>query len=163
MQMKMEGVDEFLADLTKVYNDAEIIYKRCAYQGAKVLADEVKKGIEGLKVQNGYGTQERPLNGVNGWVKADLRDGMGVSKIEVEGGKTNVSVGFDGYSTRAENVKWLKYWEPVPIQMLARSVESGTSFMRKQPFVRPAINRAKKRIDEAIEKEAVNLIKERMK
>ena len=81
MQMKMEGVDEFLADLTKVYNDAEIIYKRCAYQGAKVLADEVKKGIEGLKVQNGYGTQERPLNGVNGWVKADLRDGMGVPPV----------------------------------------------------------------------------------
>ena len=161
MQMKVDGIDEFLADITKVFDDAELIYRRCAYEGAKVLADEVKKGIEGLKVDNGWGTQEHPLNGVNGYVKADIRDGMGISKIETEGGLTKVSVGFSGYSSRVTSTK--RWTTGTPIQMLARSVESGTSFMRKQPFVRPAINRAKKKIDEAIEKEAVNLIKERMK
>lgn len=164
MGLTVEGLDEFVTDLIKIYSDATIMYRRCAFEGARVLADEMKAGIEGLKVQNGYGTEKKPLNGVNGYVKADLRDGLGISKIETENFVTNVSVGFSGYSKRVENVKWLDQTNnSVAIQMEARTVESGTSWMRKQPFVRKAINRAKKKIDNAIEKEATKFIKERMK
>lgn len=159
MKFEMDGIADFIGQLTKVYDDAEVMYKRAAYAGARILADEVKKGLNGLRVTGArWGTPEEPLDGVIESTKAALIDRMGVSKIENDGQMTTVSVGFSGYGHATK-----KYPQGIPIQMLARSVESGTSFMRKQPFIRAAVNRAKKQVDAEIEKEVTAFFEQRIK
>ena len=159
MSMNLDGFNEFVDGLTKVFSDAELMYKKGVYNGAKILADEVKKGLNGLRVDDGYGTAGRPLHGVSQNVKESLVQGMGVSRIEFVNGSANVAVGFDGY----DNIKTKKHPNGRPIQMLMRSVESGTSFMTKQPVIRQATNRAKKQVEEAIEKTVSDFIGERVK
>lgn len=159
MIIESDGFTEFIDGLTKVFSDAEIMYKRGVYNGVKILADEVKKGLNGLRVDDGYGTKDKPLHGVNQYIKDGLIKSMGVTRIEFVNGSANAAVGFDGY----DGVRTRKYPNGRPHQMLMRAVESGTSFMVKQPVIRPAVNRAKKRVEEAIEKTVNDFIEERVK
>lgn len=158
MSISLDGFAEFMDGLSKVVDSTEELYKRGVYEGTKVLADEVKKGLNGLKVDNGWGTAEKPLQGVNQNVKETLIHAMGVSKIEFVNGSANASVGFKGY----DGIKTKKYPNGRPIQMLMRSVESGTSFMMKQPVIRQSVNRAKKQVEGAIKKAVNEFIAERM-
>ena len=160
MNIKMDGISEFVNNLTKVYDDAEVMFKRSAYNAAGVVADEVKAGLKGLRtapykyVKDG----EPPLDGVTKLEKSDLIESMGISKIESRDGLTTVSVGFDGYGSTPTK----KYPQGLPNQLLMRSVESGTSFRRKQPVIRPAINRSRTKIDSAIKKAVTEFIESKM-
>ena len=108
-------------------------------------------------VVTGYGTDTNPLpGGVTAVQKAGLLDGFGISKLQDDSGYLNVKLGFDGYNrTRTE-----KYPQGQPNQLVARGVESGTSWKQKKPFIRPAVTRSRKPaetemkrvIDEEIEK-----------
>ena len=130
---------------------------RAVYAGAGIVADAVKQGIQSLPVVTGYGTDTNPLpGGVTAVQKAGLLDGFGISKLQDDGGYLNVKLGFDGYNrTRTE-----MYPQGQPNQLVARGVESGTSWKQKKPFIRPATTRSRKAaetemkrvIDEEIEK-----------
>lgn len=160
MKLEITGIEELIGQLEELADDADEMYKRAAYAGAKVLADEIKKGLNNLRVVKArWGTPENPLQGIPAERKADLIAGMGVSDIENDGTKTTVSVGFHGYGSRPTKT----YPQGIPNQMLMRSVESGTSFMVKQPVVRPAVNRAKKQAEAAMEKEVTEYLAKKIK
>lgn len=59
-------------------------------------------------------------------------------------GYLNVKIGFDGYN----RTKTEKYPKGQPNQLVARGVESGTSWKQKKPFIRPAVNRTKKKAEQ---------------
>lgn len=50
-----------------------------------------------------------------------------------------------------------------PVGVIANAINSGTSFMRKQPFIRQAINRSKKQALSTIEKTVETLVAEMFK
>ena len=78
--------------------------------------------------------------------KQGLLDGLGIASMQEDAGFYNVKIGFDGYNrTRTE-----KYPQGQPNQLVARGVESGTSWKQKRPFVRPAVTRARKRAEQAM-------------
>ena len=113
--------------------------------------------IKALPIVRGYGTTENPLpGGVTAPQKAGLIDGMGISPMQDDGGYLNVKIGFDGYNA----TKTEEYPQGQPNQLVARGVESGTSWKEKKPFIRPAINASKSRaaaemaliLDQGIEK-----------
>ena len=81
--------------------------------------------------------------GVTAPQKAGLIDGMGISPMQDDGGYLNVKIGFDGYNA----TKTEKYPQGQPNQLVARGVESGTSWKQKKPFIRPAINASKSRAE----------------
>ena len=60
-----------------------------------------------------------------------------------DAGYLNVKIGFDGYNA----MRTEKYPQGQPNQLVARGVESGTSWKQKHPFVRPAINASRKRAE----------------
>ena len=72
-------------------------------------------------------------------LKEELRDSFGIAPMQEGDGGVNVVMGFKGYS----KVKTRKYPNGLPIQMIARSIESGSSVRQKRPFFRPAVNAAK--------------------
>ena len=146
-KMTLKGFEEYEAKLSRLDHELkEDVIGHAVYEGAKIVADEIRKATEALPIVSGYGTENHPLTGgVTKAQKAGLLEGLGISHMMNDGGYENVKIDFWDYnSTKTE-----KFPQGQPNQLVARGVESGTSWKRKHPFVRPAVNRCQKR---AIEK-----------
>ena len=157
--LTFKGLQEYELRLSRIAKDTERICGRSTYAGAKIVADEMKKRIESLPVITGYGREEKPLpGGVTAVQKRGLLDGFGISGLQNDNGFHNVKLGFDGYNA----MRTAKYPNGQPNQLVARGVESGTSWKQKKPFVRPAINasrkEAEKKMAEVIDEEIQKLM-----
>ena len=64
--------------------------------------------------------------------------------MQDQNGYLNVKIGFDGYN----RTKTDQYPQGQPNQLVARGVESGTSWKQKHPFIWPAVTRARKKAEE---------------
>ena len=141
-KMTIKGLDDVVSSLSRAGANTDKLCKKALYEGAKIVADEVKKGVQGIPVVNGYGTDSDPLpGGAKALQKAGLLNSLGVSTFRDSGGNIDTSIGFDGYNL----LKTKKHPGGQPNRLIARSIESGTSFQMKHPFVRPAISRSRKR------------------
>ncbi len=118
-RITLKGLEEYEKKLSLLAKDTEQICGAAIYEGASIVADEIKAGIRSLPRKTGV-TQK------------GLEEGFGISKLREDNGYYNVKLGFDGYNANGE-----------PNVMMARIMESGTSKVTKHPFVRPAMNRAK--------------------
>ena len=110
------ALDGLAAKLDSIGKDEEIV-KRALFDGAKILADQVRSNLEGVLSGNSTG---------------ELSKSLGISDMRTSGGLADVLVGFDGYDSKG-TANALK----------ARALESGTSKQDKRPFMRPAINSTK--------------------
>lgn len=138
------GLNDYELMISKLSKGVDDIAGKAIYAGAGIVADAIKENIKALPIVRGYGTTENPLpGGVTAPQKAGLIDGMGISPMQDDGGYLNVKIGFDGYNA----TKTEKYPQGQPNQLVARGVESGTSWKQKKPFVRPAINASKSRAE----------------
>ena len=149
MKLKIKTGAEYIAKLNKLGNNADTISKKAIYNATSIVADEIKGHIKKIPLDNGYGTESDKIRGISNKQKADLIDGFGITPIKFdEYGGINAKIGFDGYGSITTN----KYPQGVPNQLLARSVESGTSFREKTPFVRPAVNKTRKKAVETMDR-----------
>jgi len=125
-KMTIRGLDEYALKLSKLGADASEIAKKVVMAGANPVADEIRKNLEKNLSGSKYST-------------GDLLDSFGIAPPGVDRqGNTNTKIGFEGYDRKG-----------VPNALKARAMESGTSTQPKRPFIRPAVNRMKKKaIDE---------------
>ena len=138
------GLNDYELMISKLSKGVDDIAGKAIYAGAGIVADAIKENIKALPIVRGYGTTENPLpGGVTAPQKAGLIDGMGISPMQSDAGYLNVKIGFDGYNA----TKTEKYPQGQPNQLVARGVESGTSWKQKKPFIRPAINASKSRAE----------------
>lgn len=131
-------------------NSIKIIGK-AVYQGAKIIADEVKSNLNNTTtISNGQAIQE--------WRKSDksnltreqkkgLIESFGVAPIRNDSGFINVKLGFDGYN----DVVTKRWPKGQPNAMVARSLESGSSVFEKQPFFRPAVSAKRKEAEKIMQ------------
>lgn len=163
--MEIKGIEEYAEQLEKISDSKKFIGK-IIYKGAKVMTDAMDKSIDKIPTEKSIkkgmpkrGTKENPINGLTAAQKSDLHKGLGIAKKQIVAGKTNVKIGFDGYGSTPTR----KYRDGVPNILLARSVTSGTSFRKKNPAIRNAITRAKKKTLEAMDQEAEKILQEKLK
>ena len=156
----VQGGAEFSALLSGLTGDAAVtVMKAACYAGIGVLADAIKTEVQSLPEEEGYMVPGRKRNVVDAHDKKMLAERLGVSRIESTSDSANVVVSFSGYNDRPTK----KYPNGVPVPMIARSIESGSSVRMKNAFIRRAFNNAQttalqKAID-AGEKELNDLIK----
>ena len=160
--LDLKDLDFFVDRLGEMGEDAEKIVKMGMYEGAKICADELRKAVDnldrvpdvylanavraaggskaggksriGAKIESGRVTTTLPLTVKQ---KNGLRNGLGIAKFRVQGNKISTVVGFSGYNTLTS-----KRWpQGQPNQMVAASCESGTSYMTRQPFIRPTFTK----------------------
>lgn len=133
-----DGIDNYASQIRKLSNNATEIIGRAVYEGANIVADEIKSGINGLPSKTGV-------------TKQGLESGFGISRMQDDNGYLNVKTGFEGYNANG-----------VANVLMARIFESGTSKVPKRPFVRPAVTRAKpkaeKRMEEVLDEEIKKLM-----
>lgn len=128
--------DEYLAKISELeLSVREEVIGPAIYQAGQIAADAIADEIPRVPTDESWGSQGDPKRGPK---KAELRavyNGLGIAKARNDNGFYNVKIGFDGYD-KIPTKRWPK---GRPIQMLARSIERGTTFMKPNPFVKKAM------------------------
>lgn len=153
-KLKMQGLEEYERQLLKLKNVSREAIGQAIYDGAGVVADQVKQNIEALPIDERPFARNGSLHGVTSAQKKGLVDGFGIAKLQDEGGYLHVKLGFAGYNS----VKTKMYPAGQPNSMIARSVNSGTSFRDRIPFVDSAVNAKKSAAEEAMKKKFDSII-----
>ena len=169
------GMDQLYDAFDKLPDKARKVAAEALYEGAGVVADAVSKAVQGIateKFQYAKGGRKRLPSPEEKAILVGSRHG--VAKFRKGGVNVQTSVGFDnsGYGvitwnhakTSASRTKYKmgsngkmvhasqgtgQSMKPVPL--IANSIDSGTSFMKKQPFLRKALRQSRGRANSAIE------------
>ena len=158
--MKTEGVEEISRMLNQLGEKAQAVASKALYDGAGIMAKEIANRVHGIdtapfKYASG-GETRMPSPEEKAVVES--AGAVGIAKFDKNGSEVQTSVGYNrsGYA--------MMVGKRVPVPLIANSINSGTSFMRKQPFVRKAVNRASSRasaaIRESIEKDVDTITKQ---
>ena len=161
--IQWDGADELLRKMDKLPEKAAKIAAEALYEGAGVMADAVSQAIHGIATEKfkyaAGGTKRLP----SPEEKAILEQSKhGVAKFRNTGTKIETSIGFDnaGYAkitwnhartnvrTKYKLQKNGKYAHASqgggesskPVEVIVNSINHGTSFMKKQPFLRKAFS-----------------------
>ena len=134
--------------LGKIGDASKDICGAAIYEGAKIIADEVKNNLNSLNVTTDELAMLKAKKGEPTYITQRAKEGLiksfGVTPMSQDGdGIYNVKLGFDGYN----DVKTKKWPKGQPNQLIARSCESGSSAMIKQPFFREAVQKTKKKAE----------------
>lgn len=142
------GIDNYIKQLNKLQQSTkDDVIGKTVYAGAAVVADAVKDAIRALPVGSGHAAQGELVDTVTLPQKEGLLDGFGISRMKDDDGFVNVKLGFAGYNaTRTD-----KYPQGQPNALIARAVNSGTTFRKKTRFVDKAVNSAKKAAEAAMD------------
>lgn len=161
---EIKGLEEFEKTLTHLGADINKITDKALYEGAGIMADEVKNRIEAMSAVDertniiAYYKGEKQRLSKN--QKQGLLKGLGIAPFVYTPNYKDTKIGFDGYN----DIKTKKYPNGQPNQLIARVLESGSSYMDKKPFMRIALTKGKKRVEdkmkEIIENEINKITKE---
>ena len=148
------GFDKYFKKLAAMQISTEPIMKAAIYDGVKLAADEVRKSIQALPEQKGWKPEGSTTAAVRPEEKAALLQGLGVTPINVvDDDFLNAKIGFSGYYTDKYYYRYQSgTGKGVPITLIARALESGTSFSPKIPFMRKTTIKVKKAVVEAMDK-----------
>lgn len=135
-----KGLSEFIAAFGRVREKGlEAIAGEAIYEEAKVVADQVKQNLLALQTSPERYRKTDQAYYLSPRQKQGLVDGFGIAPKRAEGNGWNVRLGFWNYN----KVMTDTYPGGQPNAMIARTVESGSTYMIKQPFFRSAVNASK--------------------
>lgn len=142
---------EYEEKLAKLADRSEEVAKRALYEAADIVADKIRENIGALPEEKfRYLRDGDMFKGVPKAQKELLLANFGISPIRKErDGRLTVKLGFDEYAGEHPTKT---YPQGLPAQLVAGSVESGSSVRQKHPFVRPAVNATKKAAEEAMQR-----------
>ncbi|MBQ8579345.1 MAG: hypothetical protein IJ448_01470 [Oscillospiraceae bacterium] len=147
---KLQGMEEYEKVLSGIASAAEKgeLAGAAIYAGADVVADAIREGIQALPEvdHRKHGSASDQLDGITSAQKAGLLEGFGITSMRNDDGFFNVKLGFDGYN----RVKTRQWPSGQPNAMIARSINSGTSFRKKTRFVDIATRKAKPQAEKAM-------------
>ena len=170
-----DGMDQLYNAFEKLPDKARKIAAEALYEGAGVMADAVSQAVNEIATEKFKYAKDGRLRKPSPEEKAILVNSRhGVAKFRKTGVNVQTSVGFNnsGYAaitwnhakTGASRTKYKmgKNGKMVhasqgsgqsmkPIPLIANSINSGTSFMQKQPFLRKAFKQRQGAATAAIE------------
>ena len=120
-QIKVKGLDEYIAKLEMLTTRSTGICKMAVWEGGKVVGDRIKSALAEIPVQDEYVRKGVTRTGVRQEEKDAIIAAFGLSKMRNADGSISTKAGFNKGT-------------------VIRAVESGTSFMQKTPVVRKAVN-----------------------
>lgn len=154
--------DEYLARISRLEAlTRDEVIGTALYGAADIVINEVRNQLDKVPTdEGGYGSEGRIRTGpTKGQVKA-LKATLGIAAMQDDGtGYINVKIGWDGYN----QIKTKAWPKGQPNQMIARSIERGTSFMQKHMFVSKAVAKTRKRAIEFMKQTVDRKCEETMK
>lgn len=131
--MEVTGFDELFAKMQKLPDKAADAAALGLYEGAAIVADAVSNAVQGIATEEFHYTKfGRRLPSPE--EKAVLMGAKrGVAKFNKNRSRVDTSVGMQNAGYGSINGK------QKPIPQIANAINSGTSFMKPQPFFRQAV------------------------
>ena len=149
LQVDLEGIVAMLDDFS---GSAHKIAATSLYKGAGIVADALTASINNIKTEPFHYVKSGETPRLpSPQEKAALGQGQfGVAKFKGSGSEieTSIGVGKEGYThimgtgKKSEKSRYNEGRDK-SVQEIAFAINSGTSFMKKQPFMRLAFNRTK--------------------
>lgn len=133
-KFEVTGIDELINEMSKLPDKGADIAALALYEGAAVMADAVSQAVQGIATapfRYAKGGRQRLPSPEEKAILASAK--KGVAKFKKTKVRVDTSVGMQnaGYANLNGKTK--------PIPQIANAINSGTSFMKKQPFFRKAM------------------------
>ena len=130
-EMKVDGMVEISELLEELDSKAPAVAAQALYEGAAVMRNGLQKQAETIRTapfKYAKGGESRLPSPEEKEIV--IQAGIGVAKFDKNGTEIDTSVGYRnaGYAELGGKTK--------PIPQIVNSINSGTSFMKKQPFIR---------------------------
>ncbi|MBP3657579.1 MAG: hypothetical protein J6K32_12930 [Clostridia bacterium] len=130
------GAEEIARLLEEMSRSGEAVAKMATYEAARVVADAVREAVETLPEDKyRYLRDGDLLDVITKDDKEDLLDAIGIAEMKRSEDGVDTLVGFAGYSRH----KTKKYPQGVPLPMIMRSIEHGSSVRQARPTIKPAV------------------------
>lgn len=170
-----ETVSQYLELLKGCLENRKELFQRSVYPGAAIVANECRKRVNALKVDNTLFAWSPWRKGITGGWKKALQDSMGIAKMKKCSDGWDVKLGFDGYSNIQENRgykdgKKITVYNSnenpnhmIPNWVIARTTEKGSSNLPAQPFMSQTISASNVKASKAIEEEFLRIFQDYIK
>ena len=153
MNIEITGLDEMLQTVENAGKHAEGIAARALYIGAGIVADAITQAAGGIKTETNPPRDRKRLPTPKEKAELLAAGPAGIAKFE-KGVVVDTIIGYadKGYTASGK-----------PVAVIANAINSGTSFMQKQAFIRKGIRSSEARATEAVNAEIVRLVDEALK
>ena len=145
--ISVTGLDEMLENMEALSERGQDIAAQALYEGAGIVADGVTKAVKGISTEPfryAAGGRKRKPSPEEKAVLLKAKRGISKFKKTEDRVETNVGLQNSGYANMVGRRK--------PIPVIANAINSGTSFMDKQPFFRQAVSGSESAAVTAMEK-----------
>lgn len=155
MTISTEGIGELGAMLARLGAKADEVASYSLYEGAGIVADAYKAAVNGIATEPFKYAPPGKTRLPSPEEKAALLGKSGIAGFNHSGDDVNTIVGISGSAGYANVAGKAK-----AVRLIARSINSGTSFMKKQPVFRKAANGSKGAAQGAIVAKAEEMFNE---
>ena len=155
MKMSTAGIEELGAMLAKLGNRADEVASRSLYEGAGIVANAFKTATSSIATSPFKYAARGKTRLPSPDEKAALKGKSGIANFRQRGDDVNTIVGISGAAGYANVAGKAK-----AVRLIARSINSGTSFMKKQPVYRKAASGSKSAATSAIVSKAEEMFNE---
>lgn len=155
MTIKTEGISELNLMLAKLGDSAMNVASAALYQGAGVVADAMQTAVGSISTEPFKGKRKYGYRLASPEEKEAVEGKTGIAKFKKDGSEVNTIVGVSrsaGYVQLGSR--------KVAVIEIARSINSGTSFLHKQPVFRKAKTTSQKAAEDAIVSKAEEMYNE---
>ena len=152
------GFDDLIKELNDIADHSDEICSKALYKGAGLMADRLKASIDGLSTEDQRKKRSRNLLP---YEKEALQKGLSIFKFKHDKSRDYVqtSITFTGRVDHHTE----RYPEGLPVIVLARSINSGTTFRRANRYfpttVRKNAQAVEKEMADTTERELKKFIK----
>ena len=158
--MTTEGLDNVEKMFREMGEQAGKVASYALYEGAGVMVEEVNRQAKSIVASKFHYAVFPPT--VQRLPSAEekaavVSAGAGIAKFQKDLSEVQTSVGYGnaGYTTIAGKVK--------PIPLIVNAIHSGTSFMKKQPFIRKAAKSGGEKAIKAMKGKIEEILEEYLK
>lgn len=155
-RMTFKAGEDYMLRLERTAGRSEEIIKKALAEGAGILTTEIRKNLtENLNdPASASSSGSALLKNFYNEISGSLLESLGFTPaLQDRDGVWNVKVGFGDPDYDPKGVA---------NQLKARVMESGSSTIRKRPFVRPAVNAKRKEAESAMDRIIMEEIKNTM-
>ena len=158
MRIKTDGLTEVSEMLARLGDRAQDVASGALYDGAGLVADAFSAAVRSIRTEPFRYAPPGKTRLPSPEEKEALTGATGVAKFRKNGSEVDTVVGVSasaGYADIAGH--------PKAVRMIARSINSGTSFMKKQPIFRKAKSQSQNAAKAAIVAKAEAMFNEIIK
>lgn len=152
------GFDDLIKEFNVIADHSGDIAAKMLYTGSGEMADSIKNSIEGLKTEE---QRKHVTSAVTPDEQDALAKGLSIKKFNRDKSRDYIqtSISFKGYTDK----KTKAYPTGIPVILLARSIQSGTSFRKPNRYFTNTVNRNKKKVEETMKNVAESELRKLVK